>query len=267
LPDSARIPYGKPRVAIRARPDGGAVFVDETGRETRRRCPVKISDVMTEEVVTVRPERSLKEVAEILALHRISGAPVVDANGTVIGVVSELDIVRQEVGEEKPSGRLSRLFGRRRKREVEKRTARDAMTSPPITIGPRREVSQAARTMVELGINRLPVVDDGRLVGIVARADLVGAFLRSDEEIAHELRDDVVTGTLWIDPKAVSIDVKDGVVTLGGEVDTRADAELLSLFALRVPGVVEVRSRLTWRIEEPRLQRSDPHVPRPVRGH
>jgi CBS domain-containing protein len=228
---------------------------------------VKISEVMTEDVVTIRPERSLKEVAETLAMYRISGAPVVDANGTVIGVISEFDIVRQEVGEAKPSGRLARLVRRRPEREVEERTARDAMTSPPITIGPQREVSEAARTMVERGINRLPVVEDGKLVGIVARADLVGAFLRSDAEIAHELRDDVVTGTLWIDPESVTIRVENGVVTLVGEVDTRADAELLSLFASRVPGVVEVRSQIGWRIEEAKLARSDPHVPRPVRGH
>jgi CBS domain-containing protein len=228
---------------------------------------VKISEVMTEDVVTIRPERSLKEVAETLAMYRISGAPVVDANGTVIGVISEFDIVRQEVGEAKPSGRRARLVRRRPEREVEERTARDAMTSPPITIGPQREVSEAARTMVERGINRLPVVEDGKLVGIVARADLVGAFLRSDAEIAHELRDDVVTGTLWIDPESVTIRVENGVVTLVGEVDTRADAELLSLFASRVPGVVEVRSQIGWRIEEAKLARSDPHVPRPVRGH
>ena len=74
------------------------------------------------------------------------------------------------------------------------------MTSPAVTITPRRSVADAAELMLEVGIDRLPVVDAGQLVGIVARADLVRAFTRGDEEIELEIRQDVLLAKLWIDP-------------------------------------------------------------------
>lgn len=225
---------------------------------------MKVEDVMTRNVVSVEPASPLKAVAAILASHRISGVPVVDEGGTLVGVVSEADIVRKEAGEEKRSA-LSRLLGRRSRSRVGAQTAGEAMSSPPITISPRRDVSEAARLMVERAVNRLPVVEDGKVIGIATRADLVRAFARSDEEIARELRDDVIKRTLWIDPEEVTISVERGVVTLAGELDTKADAELVERFSSRVPGVVQVRSQLRWRIDEPKLPRGNPRVPVPPR--
>jgi predicted transcriptional regulator len=123
------------------------------------------------------------------------------------------------------------------------------MTSPPLTIGAGRPVREAATRMLEDGVNRLPVVDaDGRLVGIVTRADLVRAFTRTDEAIRREIADDVLRRTLWIDdPGAVSVTVEEGEVTLAGTVATAADAELLPRFVERVPGVVRVTSTLRAR--------------------
>jgi CBS domain-containing protein len=220
---------------------------------------MKVEDLMTRDVITVAPESLLKAVAETLARHRISGVPVVD-DGRVLGVVSEADILQKEAVEQGPGG-LGRLLGRTRS-NVKKaaRTAVEAMTSPALTVLPQRDVAQAARLLVQRGINRLPVVaEDGRLVGIVTRADLVRAFVRSDEEVARELREDVVVGTLWMDAKELDIRVKDGEVTLSGEVDQKADAELLEPFAARVPGVVCVRSELRWRVDKPKAaSRSNP---------
>lgn len=140
------------------------------------------------------------------------------------------------------------------------------MTSPAIVIRPERSVDEAARLMTQKRVNRLPVVDaEGTLLGIVSRADVVRAFVRSDEEIERELREEVAVGTLWIDPGDLWITVRDGEVHLAGEVDSKADAELLEYFASRVPGVVSVRSTLRWRIEKARLERSDPRVPIPRR--
>ncbi|MER3488130.1 MAG: hypothetical protein C4307_05140 [Chloroflexota bacterium] len=130
------------------------------------------------------------------------------------------------------------------------------MTSPAITIEPKRTVTEAAATMVEKKVNRLPVVDDeGNLVGIVTRADLVRAFVRSDEEIAREIREDVVFRTLWIPPEQVEVEVEKGVVTLRGHVENRSDAELLAKFVQRVPGVIAVESSLTWEDEDGRRKR------------
>jgi CBS domain-containing protein len=140
------------------------------------------------------------------------------------------------------------------------------MTSPAVTVPAQRDLAEAARLMIERGINRLPVVtEDGELVGIVTRADLVRAFVRSDEEIARELRENVAVGTLWMNTEKLEISVEGGEVTLAGEVDLKTDAELMERFAARVPGVVSVRSELQWRIDQPKLPRSDRRVPQPPR--
>jgi CBS domain-containing protein len=109
--------------------------------------------------------------------------------------------------------------------------------------------------MIERAVNRLPVVEDGRLVGIVTRADLVRAFARADDDLAREIRDDVLLRALWIDPNAVAVSVCDGAVALGGEVATRTDAELAHAHVERVPGVVSVEStRLGWRRDDTHLR-------------
>jgi CBS domain-containing protein len=222
---------------------------------------------MTKEVLTAAPKASLKEVAETLAGHRISGLPVVDGNGCVVGVISEADIVEKESApSERRGGIASLLTAPHRTAKALARTAGEAMTSPAVTITPRRDVSEAARRMVEQGVNRLPVLSEaGKLVGIVTRADLVRAFVRSDDEIGREIREEVALRTLWIDPASLEIVVEGGEVTLAGEVEAKADADLLKRFVTRVPGVVSVRSELRWQVDEPKLPRSDPRVPRPPR--
>lgn len=227
---------------------------------------MKVSELMTKDVVTVERQSTLKEVAELLAGRRISGVPVVDRPRRVVGVVSEADIAEKEAAVDRPRGVVDWLLARGTSPRLEARTAGEAMSSPPITLRPDRDVAEAARLMIEQGVNRLPIVDaEGTLVGIVTRADLVRAFIRSDAEIEHELLEDVVLGNLGIDPDTVETSVNEGEVTLTGEVDTKADAGLLETFAARVPGVVSVRSELRWRREKPRLPRSQPYVPIPPR--
>jgi CBS domain-containing protein len=226
---------------------------------------MKVSDVMTRNVLSVSPDTPLKEVARILSEKRISGMPVVDGDGRVVGVVAESDIVRQEQGAERDRGLLGRLV-EGPPLALEAHTAREAMNAPAVTVAPDDELAEAARLMTEQGINRLPVVDGGqRLAGIVTRADLVRAFARPDGEIERELREEVLLRTLWIDPAAVRVSVRNGEVTLEGEVEQKADAELLAYFASRVPGVVAVRSDLRWSVEDPKVPSSDPHVPGPPR--
>ena len=179
---------------------------------------MQVKDVMTEEVLTVAPETSLKQVARLLAERRVSGMPVLGASGHVLGVVSEADIVLKERGEEPRRGLLDSLLngGFVERQKLSARTAGDAMTSPAITIGPHSDVTEAARLMTERGVKRLPVIDwAGVLVGIVTRADLVRAFARADEEIEEEIRS-LVTGVFWVDVRAIDIHVDRGDVTLGG---------------------------------------------------
>jgi CBS domain-containing protein len=214
---------------------------------------MKIREVMTSDVMTVGPDASLKDVATMLAERRISGVPVVDGDGTVLGVVSEADIVQKEAPA--PSARTG-LFrwldvetGEVRAK-IAARTAGEAMTAPAVTIEVDRQVSEAASLMVKRRIKRLPVVDKGKLVGIVTRADLVEAFLRPDDAIEREILEDVALRTFAIPPETLHVEVKDGEVTLGGEVETADAADLLAAFVQRVPGVVSVRSHVSHRSPE-----------------
>jgi CBS domain-containing protein len=211
---------------------------------------MKIRDVMTTDVVTVTPETSLKDAAALLVEKRISGLPVVRADGEVVGILSEGDLLYKESGAAPVSrGLVARLVEHDRSRDPAKQEARlvgDAMTSPAQTIGPHRPVTAAAAAMLEFGINRLPVVDDGKLIGIVTRADLVRAFVRTDGEIADEISHDIVGRALWLDEKSVHVDVAKGEVTLSGCLDSHSDAELLPVLVGKVPGVTGVESKLTW---------------------
>jgi CBS domain-containing protein len=209
---------------------------------------MKVQDVMTKDVRTVEPQTGLKDAARLLAELGISGLPVV-VDGAVVGVVSEADVLVKERGVQPPHhGFVGLLFSEgvdigEKLRAV---TAGEAMTSPAITISPGRPVSEAAGKMIDANVNRLPVVDeDGRLVGIVTRADLVRAFVRADEEIAREIREDVVLKTLWIAPEQVTVSVAHGFVRLSGRVGSESDAELVASLARRVPGVVSVESALS----------------------
>jgi CBS domain-containing protein len=225
---------------------------------------MRAKDVMTADVVSVGPEAPLGEVAALLAENRISGLPVVGAGGEVLGVVSEADILLKEAGED-PSGGglLARLLltGLEDRWKLEARTAGEAMSAPAFTVGPERPVHEVAARMAELGVKRLPVVDEGqRLVGIVTRADLVRAFVRTDAEILAEIQEDIVRRTLWLAPELLTITVVKGDVTIAGHLETKAEAELLARAVERVPGVMSVRSELRWEDDGTRRHRAGTSV-------
>jgi len=223
-----------------------------------------VRDVMTTSVLAVRPETTLKEVARLLVERRISGLPVVNEAGRVVGVVSEADLL---VKEQEPGalarGPLDRIFGesdelRQQRVKAEARTAGEAMTAPAITIDASRSVQQAANLMIERRVNRLPVIEDGRLVGIVTRADLVRSFVRSDEQLEATIRDDILLKALWIDPALFSVDVTDGVVTLSGGVDRRSTAEMVARMVEMVPGVVGVNAEIAWKVDDRKIDAPAP---------
>lgn len=215
-----------------------------------------VQDVMTTAVLTVRPDTPLREVARLLVERRISGAPVVDDDGRVLGVVSEADLLVKEQGPVSvPRGTLDRFLGesdetRQLRAKAEARTAGDAMTAPAITIEAGASVHRAAAQMIERRVNRLPVVDRGRLVGIVTRADLVRSFVRSDEQLARTIREDVLLKALWIDPEQVTVDVTDGVATIRGSVDRRSTAGMVASMVEMVPGVVGVTAEIAWSVDD-----------------
>jgi len=211
---------------------------------------MRVHEVMTTEVATTTPDTLLKQAAMELVRRRVSGMPVVQ-DGRVVGVLSEADILAKEGEEEKHGGFLQWLVDPGDPwvaARFDAVTVADAMSAPARTILPDRTVAEAATLMLDENVNRLPVVDaEGTLLGLVSRADLVRAFVRTDEEILREIQEDVIRRVMWLNPSEVEVTVEDGVVTLKGEVASEADADLLPTFARRVPGVVEVSSALTHR--------------------
>lgn len=219
-----------------------------------------VRDVMTRSVVTVERRTPLKDVAQLLIHNAVSGVPVVGDDGAVVGVVSEGDLLIKEQGRAAIRHRpLARFLGesaeaRDQLAKLEAVTAGNAMTSPAVTIASDRPIAEAAALMTRRRVNRLPVVDDGTLVGILSRADLVRAYVRTDEELTKTIRDDVILGILWLDPAHFTIGVKDGVVTIIGIVERRSTAEMVERMVSMVPGVVQVSAAVTWSLDDRHLE-------------
>jgi CBS domain-containing protein len=212
---------------------------------------MKVKDAMTATVKTVRPEASLKDAASILAEHRIGGLPVVDEQDHVLGVITDADILLKERAEA-PHGGLRSLLHHREAAalatKVQARTVGEAMTTPAVTVEEWWPVSEAAELMIEHDVNRLPVVEERKLVGILTRHDFVRAFARSDADIEREIRDEALLGVPWTDE--LELAVRNGEVTLRGRLDSKYDAEALPALIRRVPGVVGVDSEVTaWDVE------------------
>jgi CBS domain-containing protein len=217
-----------------------------------RRWARRVSDVMTTSVVTVDRYTSYQEIDRLLTERRISGVPVLTMGRQVAGVVSEADLLAAE-DETARRARMAGTLGHRwrlRKQPHVNLTAGALMTSPAITIGPDATIPAAARLMNTHHVRRLPVVDEeGRLVGVVSRRDLLSVFLRPDDDIVRDARQ-VLDELPLADPKDVVVRVKHGVVTLAGTIRPGSgedDQDLLPL-ALRlvwdIDGVVDVVNRL-----------------------
>ncbi|MDK1472239.1 CBS domain-containing protein [Streptomyces sp. 549] len=221
-----------------------------------------IASVMTRDVVAVERGTPLKEAADLLARHRVSGLPVVDEDEQVLGVVSLTDLTLRQAGQgiDPPAGWVARLSrGARRdhalRAKAGARTAGELMSSPAVTVGPRQTVVDAARLMAAHNVERLPVIDEeGRLTGIVTRRDLLGVFLRSDEEIRREVIDEVLVRALWLPPQYLRVDVREGVVTLTGKLPRRSEIRIAERLTERVDGVAGVIAELGYEEDDSHLQ-------------
>ena len=215
--------------------------------------PSLVKDLMTTPVVTVEPTTPFKEIAATMAERRVSALPVLDGEGRVTGIVSEADLLLKEEFPEGPAG--GHLFQSRRQRVERSKaagdTAAELMTAPAVTVGPDATVTEAARLLHRHGIKRLPVVDPaGPLLGIVSRADLLKVFLRADAEITQEIRQEVLLRALWVDPDSVTITVRDGIVTLTGQLERRSLIPIAVSLVHGIDGVVDVVDRLTFELDD-----------------
>jgi CBS domain-containing protein len=206
-----------------------------------------VRDVMSTHVIAVRLRAGYKEMAAMLRDQRVSAFPVVDDDNKVIGVVSETDLLTKEALEGTVPSTLQGVTGQRVQSQVSGVTAADLMTRPAVTIGPDRPVTDAARLMFDRRVKRLPVVsDDGTLIGIVTRSDVLSVYSRPDADIQRRVIQDLILGTFMDAPDRFAVTVKDGIVTIEGTPET-AQVGLDIVDAVRhMEGVVAVRDRLSY---------------------
>jgi CBS-domain-containing membrane protein len=234
-----------------------------------------VEDVMTREVVAAGTDTPLKELARLMYRNRISGVPVLDDEERLVGIVTEAALLTAEgrQAEKRPRGAFLRwILEPGHFSEIERQgrqvRAADIMTTIVATVAPKTPLDEAVRVLLDSGVKRLPVVEDHRVAGIVSRHDLLTRFLRSDEDIHHEIVEDVVLRAMWIDPGGVAADVRRGAVRLAGEVYLRSEKEILAEMVRRVDGVVAVDDGdLTFRRDdrdiEPPPPREPPRLERP----
>ncbi|MGW2935434.1 CBS domain-containing protein [Streptomyces sp. NPDC001156] len=207
--------------------------------------PYVVSDVMTHSVAAVGRDASFKDIVKLMEQWKVSALPVLEGEGRVVGVVSEADLLPKEEFRDSDPDRQTQ---RDRMPDLAKAgalTAGELMTAPAITVHSGSTLAQAARIMAQRGVKLLPVVtEEGLLEGVVSRADLLKVFLRPDNDIADEIRRDIVD-VLFPDPvEPVHVIVTEGVVTLTGKVPDAALIPVAVRLARAVEGVVDVESHL-----------------------
>ncbi|MEV5995067.1 CBS domain-containing protein [Streptomyces sp. NPDC052115] len=205
---------------------------------------------MTHTVVAVGREAPFKEIVALMEQWKVSALPVLEGEGRVIGVVSEADLLPKEEFRDSDPTRFDQL---RRLSDLAKAggvAAGEVMSSPAVTVHPDTTLPQAARIMALRHVKRLPVVDaHGLLQGVVSRSDLLKVFLRTDEELADEVRRTVVA---FLFPEGtVTVAVEGGVVTIGGVIHDRGLVPVAARLARTVEGVVDVRMDLAEPVRTP----------------
>ena len=192
---------------------------------------MNVASVMTVRPIVATEATGFKEIAGLLAEHRVSALPVVDKAGRLLGVVSESDLLLKAGA----------------------RFARDLMTSPAVAIGPLALVTEAVRLLHDMRVKRLPVVDkDGLVIGIVTRGDLLRVFLRPDSLIREDVVEELIVRTLWMDPNKIIVKVVNGVVDLSGDVDRKSDIRVLCNMIGGLEGVIAVGEQLRYRYDDTR---------------
>jgi CBS-domain-containing membrane protein len=207
-----------------------------------------VGDVMTRDVVSVRRFTPYKDIVRILLEHGVSAVPVLDEYHTVEGIVSEADLIDKEAGQSgtypEPWELLTRR-GRSVQAKAQGTTAGELMSTPVITVGPDASLSQAARLMRKHAVKRLPVVDDhGAQVGIVSRADLLTPYLRPDEDLRDEVVQEVLIRQMAVEPFGIEVNVRDGEVTLTGELENDYVIQDTLRLTRELDGVVAVVDQL-----------------------
>ncbi|WP_201861369.1 CBS domain-containing protein [Microvirga soli] len=217
------------------------------------------ADVMTRAVITVRPETSIHEIAKLLCDHHISGVPVIDDEERLLGIVSEGDLIghAQLAGEQRRSWWQTFLNGptvlAQHYAKSHGRTASDVMTDEVVAVLETTSVADTARTLEQHRIKRVPVLRNGRLVGIVTRSNLLQVLATTDvskpmnvaDRIIRERLNDELEGQPWAYLLSKNIVIENGVVHLFGIVQSDEERHALRLAAENQAGVKAVEDHLS----------------------
>lgn len=232
------------------------MFVDELRQALEAR--MRASDIMTLGAASIHPAAPIEEAARLMLRHRISGLPVVDDSGNLVGIVTERDLLRQkgDSADDRPQW-LELLLGSEGWGEGAKAarllTVADVMSPNVETVGEDTPVQEIAERMQRHGIKRLPVVKDGKVRGIVSRADLLRGLAQQAEDMPSASAEDralrrSVVSALSQGPKpswsSINVVVRDGTVELRGATTDAALRERVVATARAVPGVKAVDDRL-----------------------
>ena len=220
---------------------------------------MRVEDAMTCDVISVGPEDTIERAARLMADHGVSGLPVVDPQGRLVGIVSEGDlIVRQTPRRRLPWWRAFFADGERLARDYQKRVGvavRDVMTPRVISVKPGLSIELAAAVLETHRIRRVPVVaEEGGVVGILSRGDLVKVLAAtsragvplSDAQLAAEMRTRMAQEA-WVPP--VVVDASGGVLTIWGLADRDAERQALETMARAIPGCKGVKNQVTLKSE------------------
>src|SRR5215469_16848413 len=193
---------------------------------------MKANDAMTSPAITVMPQTLCKDAAALLVKHRISALPVVDAEGHLVGLVSEADLLPLETTPD-PRSQATPLP---RRTEPLPRRVDEVMTPEVYTVDEDTDLGIVARRLLEANVKRFPVMRGEQVVGIVSRHDLVKVIARTDEDIQADVQRGLAEEGMRL--TSLEVRVRDGVVELIGDTQTLRLAEIL---ARSVPGVLDVR--------------------------
>ncbi len=202
-----------------------------------------VSAVMTAEPITVSTAAPFKDIAELLTGNGISAVGVLDKTGALVGVVSEADLL-PHLWDEPKRPLWTRWRTRGLARKATARVAKDLMTSPAITIDAGDSLATAAATFARTGVRRLFVLDQGRVVGVVSRRDLVGVYTRCDAELEREIQRRLLDRDLG--PDRARVAVRAGVVLIVGRVERRSDIDPVTRLLDDLAGVVAIENRLDF---------------------
>ncbi len=223
---------------------------------------MKARDIMSTKVVTVSPSTSVRDIAGLMVEKHVSGLPVLNDNGTLVGMVSEGDLLRRpEIGTQKHRRRWVSFFSGvdSQAREFTKShalRAGDVMTKQVIHVSEETPLGDVVGLMEKHNIKRLPVLSDGKLVGIVSRADLLRALAarqadpmpppaESDATIRAAMND-VLKNEEWAMSAMVNVIVSEGVVHLWGVIDSDDQRQALRVAAENIPGVTAIEEHLSF---------------------